>query len=170
MPIDFNRLHSIIVVECNSCFMKGYFKMNKSLNKEIRALMDTVMKDMYLLDKEIETTFGLTSARIFTLLAFNTSEIMKMKELSNSLSLTSSTMTRMIDNLVKEGLVERGHEPRDRRLVIVKLTNEGKKLTDNIKVYKEKYFKSVMENVESDGKEMASSLKILISAFERFKS
>ncbi|HDY68856.1 MAG TPA: MarR family transcriptional regulator [Candidatus Scalindua sp.] len=150
--------------------MKGYFKMNKSLNKEIRALMDTVMKDMYLLDKEIETTFGLTSARIFTLLAFNTSEIMKMKELSNSLSLTSSTMTRMIDNLVKEGLVERGHEPRDRRLVIVKLTNEGKKLTDNIKVYKEKYFKSVMENVESDGKEMASSLKILISAFERFKS
>ncbi len=144
--------------------------MNKSLNKEIRDLMDTVMKDMYLLDKEIETTFGLTSARIFTLLAFNTSEIMKMKELSNSLSLTSSTMTRMIDNLVKEGLVERGHEPRDRRLVIVKLTNEGKKLTDNIKVYKEKYFKSVMENVESDGKEMASSLKILISAFERFKS
>ncbi|MEE9260550.1 MAG: MarR family transcriptional regulator, partial [Candidatus Scalindua sediminis] len=133
--------------------------MNKSLNKEIRDLMDTVMKDMYLLDKEIETTFGLTSARIFTLLAFNTSEIMKMKELSNSLSLTSSTMTRMIDNLVKEGLVERGHEPRDRRLVIVKLTNEGKKLTDNIKVYKEKYFKSVMENVESDGKEMASSLK-----------
>jgi DNA-binding MarR family transcriptional regulator len=150
--------------------MKGYSMMNKSLNKEIRDLMDTVMKDMYLLDKEIETAFGLTSARIFTLLAFNTSEIMKMKELSNSLSLTSSTMTRMIDNLVKEGLVERGHEPRDRRLVIVKLTNEGKKLTDNIKVYKEKYFKSVMENVESDGKEMASSLKILISAFERFKS
>ena len=144
--------------------------MNKSLNKEIRDLMDTVMKDMYLLDKEIETTFGLTSARVFTLLAFNSREIMKMKELSDALSLTSSTMTRMIDNLVKEGLVERGHEPRDRRLVIVKLTNEGKKLTDNIKVYKEKYFKSVMENVESDGKEMASSLKILIGAFERFKS
>jgi DNA-binding MarR family transcriptional regulator len=132
--------------------------------------MDTVMKDMYLLDKEIETTFGLTSARVFTLLAFNSREIMKMKELSEALSLTSSTMTRMIDNLVKEGLVERGHEPRDRRLVIVKLTNEGKRLTDNIKVYKEKYFKSVMDNVESDGKEMASSLKTLIDAFERFKS
>ncbi len=143
---------------------------NKSLNKEIRDLMDTVMKDMYLLDKEIEASFGLTSARVFTLLAFNTREIMKMKELSNALSLTSSTMTRMIDNLVKEGLVERGHEPRDRRLVIVKLTNEGKILTDNIKEYKEKYFKSVMENVESDGKEMASSLKTLIDAFERFKS
>jgi DNA-binding MarR family transcriptional regulator len=143
---------------------------NNSLNKEIRDLMDTVMKDMYLLDKEIETTFGLTSARVFTLLAFNSREIMKMRELSEALSLTSSTMTRMIDNLVKEGLVERGHEPRDRRLVIVKLTNEGKRLTDNIKVYKEKYFKSVMENVESDGKEMASSLKTLIDAFERFKS
>ncbi len=142
---------------------------NNSLNKEIRDLMDTVMKDMYLLDKEIETTFGLTSARVFTLLAFNSREIMKMKELSEALSLTSSTMTRMIDNLVKEGLVERGHEPRDRRLVIVKLTNEGKRLTHSIKVYKEKYFKSVMENVESDGKEMASSLKTLIDAFERFK-
>ncbi len=54
---------------------------NNSLNKEIRDLMDTVMKDMYLLDKEIEATFGLTSARVFTLLAFNAREIMKMREL-----------------------------------------------------------------------------------------
>ncbi len=143
---------------------------NVSLNKEIRNLIDTFMKDMYLLDKEIEAIFGLTSARIFTLLAFNSRERMKMKELSDALSLRSSTMTRMIDNLVKEGLVERGHEPRDRRLVIVKLTNEGKRLTDNIKEYKEKYLKSVMENVESDGQEMASSLKTLIDAFEMFKS
>ncbi len=132
--------------------------------------MDMVLKDMYLLDKEIEMHFGLTSARIFTLLAFSERKIMKMKELSKTLSLTTSTMTRMIDNLVKEGLVERRHEPRDRRLVIVKLTNEGKKLTNNINEYKEKYFKSVMENVENDGKEMVSSLKILTDTFERFKS
>ncbi len=143
---------------------------NNLLNKEIRDLMDLVLKDMYLLDKEIETHFGLTSPRIFTLLAFSERKIMKMKELSETLSLTTSTMTRMIDNLVKDGLVERRHEPRDRRLVIVKLTNEGKKLTNNINEYKEKYFNSVMENVGSDGKEMVSSLKILTDAFERFKS
>lgn len=61
--------------------------------------MDMVLKDMYLLDKEIETHFGLSSARIFTLLAFSERKIMKMKELSETLSLTTSTMTRMIDNL-----------------------------------------------------------------------
>jgi DNA-binding MarR family transcriptional regulator len=84
-----------------------------SHNKEVRDLMDKILKDMYLLDKEIETHFGLSSDRNLTLLAFNEKEMMKMKALSNTLSLTTSTVTRMIDNLIKNVLVERGHEPHD---------------------------------------------------------
>lgn len=139
--------------------------------EEIRGLMDMVLKSMYMLDREIEASFGITSARVFTLLAFAEKEMMKMKELSETMSLTSSTMTRMIDNLVKDGLVERKHEPHDRRLVLVRLTNSGKRLTNNIKEYKERYFDSIIEHIEKDGKEeMILSLKTLLDAFERYKS
>lgn len=144
---------------------------NDFFGEEIRGLMDMVLKSMYMLDREIEASFGITSARVFTLLAFAEKEMMKMKELSETMSLTSSTMTRMIDNLVKDGLVERKHELHDRRLVLVRLTNSGKRLTNNIKEYKERYFDSIIEHIEKDGKEeMISSLKTLLDAFERYKS
>jgi MarR family transcriptional regulator, organic hydroperoxide resistance regulator len=96
---------------------------------------------------------------------------MKMNELSEALSLTTSTVTRMVDNLVRDDLIERGHDQFDRRLVIVRLTNKGKGLAKDIKGFKERYFDSIKEIVEVDGKEeMISSLKILIDAFENFKS
>ncbi len=144
--------------------MTGFF------DDEIRDLMDMVLRDMYMLDKEIEDNFGFTSSRIYTLLAFCRKEVMKMRELSEEMSLKTSTMTRMIDNLVKEGLVERMNDPNDRRLVIVSLTIEGKILANNIKEYKEKSLNSILDNIEKEGKvEMVSSLKILLEAFGKFR-
>ena len=60
--------------------------------------------------------------------------------LNETMSLTSSTMTRMLDNLTKDKLIERGEDPNDRRVVVVKLTNKGKKLTRDIEEFKDKYF------------------------------
>lgn len=65
-------------------------------------------------------------------------------ELSEAMSLTTSTSTRMIDSLVKEGFVERGQDRFDRRLVVVRLTQKGKKLTKDIRDFRDKYFESTM--------------------------
>ncbi|MFQ5713831.1 MAG: MarR family winged helix-turn-helix transcriptional regulator [Candidatus Scalinduaceae bacterium] len=143
----------------------------KSENKNISDLMNSVLKSIILLNKEIESYFGMSSARILTLLAFTEKKTMQMSELSDAMSLTTSTSTRMIDGLVKEGFVERGHDQFDRRMVVVGLTSKGKKITKDIKEFRDRYFDSIRDRVEDDGKaEMISSLKILIDAFENFKS
>jgi DNA-binding MarR family transcriptional regulator len=102
-------------------------------NCDIGELMKGVLKSVTLLNKEIESHFGMSSARILTLLAFTEKEIMQMNELSEEMSLTTSTSTRMIDSLVKEGFVERGYDKFDRRLVTVGLTVNGKKIAEDIK-------------------------------------
>jgi len=43
---------------------------------------------------------------------------------------TSGTMTNRIDRLAAKGLVVRGPDPSDRRGVLVRLTDEGRELTD----------------------------------------
>ncbi len=137
----------------------------------ISALMDDLLKSIILLNKEIESHFGMSSARILTLLAFTSKKTMLMNELSESMSLTTSTSTRMIDGLVKEGLAERGHDEFDRRLVIVGLTGKGRRLTKDIKAFRDQYFDSIKDKVRDEGKkEMVLSLKTLIDAFESFKS
>jgi len=144
---------------------------SESQNGEISELMDGVLKRIILLNKEIESYFGMSSARILTLLAFTEKKIMYMNELSKAMSLTTSTSTRMIDSLVKEGFVERGHDKSDRRLVTVGLTGKGKKVAKDIKAFRDKYFDLINAKVKDNGKkEMVSSLKTLIDAFGNFKS
>ena len=52
---------------------------------------------------------------------------LKMNELSRLLMVTGGNVTGVVDQLVKEGLVERGDEPTDRRAWRVKLTRAGDK-------------------------------------------
>ena len=145
--------------------------MNGDLrNENINSLMDGVLKSFVLLNKEIESYFGMSAARILTLLAFTEKKTMYMNELSKAMSLNTSTSTRMIDGLVKEGFVERGYDQFDRRLVIVGLTSKGKKVAKDIKTFRDKYFDLIKEKVKDNGKEeMIMSLNTLIDAFGNFK-
>ncbi len=140
-------------------------------NGDIGGLMNGVLKSVALLNKEIESYFGMSTARILTLLAFTEKKIMRMSELSGTMSLTTSTSTRMIDSLVKEGFVERGYDKYDRRLVTVGLTGNGKKIAEDIKAFRDRYFDSIKAKVKDNGEEeMIMSLKTLIDAFRNFKS
>lgn len=113
----------------------------------------------------------MSSSRILTLLAFTEKERMHMNELSKEMSLNTSTSTRMIDGLVKEGYAERGYDRFDRRLVTVGLTGKGRKVAKDIKAFRERYFDSIKAKVKDKGeKEMIASLKTLIDAFGNFKS
>ena len=144
---------------------------NELRNRNISDLMNDVLKSVTLLNKEIESHFGMSSARILTLLAFTEKETMRMSELSEAMSLTTSTSTRMIDSLVKEGFVERGYDKLDRRLVTVELTGNGRKIAKDIKAFRERYFDSIKDKVKDNGEEeMITSLNTLIDAFENFKS
>ena len=150
--------------------MKGLIMKRVFDNKEFRNLMNRLLKSISLLDKEMELNFGISSSRVLTLIALTDKKSFKMNELSESMSLTSSTMTRMIDNLIKDKLVERSGDPNDRRVVVVKLTNKGKKLTQDIEEFKDKYFDVVKERIEDNKKEeMFGLLKTLIGVFENFK-
>lgn len=144
---------------------------NETYNGEISKLMNEVLKSIILLNKEIEAHFGMSLSRILTLLTFTEKRTMRMNELSDAMSLTTSTSTRMIDNLVKEGLVERDHDKFDRRLVNVGLTGKGKKVAKDIKAFRGRYFESIKDTVKDNGTEaMIASLKNLIDAFGNFKS
>lgn len=51
-----------------------------------------------------------------------------MSDLSKSLGVTMGNMTSMVDRLIREGYVTRDHDPADRRVVKVKLTDKGREI------------------------------------------
>ena len=54
-------------------------------------------------------------------------EGLKMNELSRLLMVTGGNVTAIVDQLEKEGLVERLDEPADRRAFCIRLTRSGEK-------------------------------------------
>jgi DNA-binding MarR family transcriptional regulator len=74
----------------------------------------------------------LTSSQIKVLATFSEREFYTMTELSQILSVTLPTMTAMIDRLIQGGLVTRERDDRDRRVVQVRLTREGKATIRNL--------------------------------------
>jgi MarR family 2-MHQ and catechol resistance regulon transcriptional repressor len=77
-------------------------------------------------------TFGLTAAQFAVLECLGHLGPMTIGALSKKMLFSGGNTTCVMDNLEKEGLVERGHDANDRRVINVQLTTKGQKLFDSV--------------------------------------
>ena len=54
----------------------------------------------------------------------------RLKELAGELRLTPGTVSTGIENLVRQGLLQRSADPADRRAVVIRLTDKGSRCRD----------------------------------------
>ena len=74
-----------------------------------------------------EGGFGeLTPSQFYTLMALEHNEALPISEISDKIRRSPGNMTLVIDNLEKEGLVERQRSKQDRRVVVAALTPAGR--------------------------------------------
>lgn len=70
----------------------------------------------------------LTPAQLHVLLWLGSDGSMTMGELARRVAVTEKTITGVVDRLERDGLVARGRDPRDRRVVQVRLAARGGQL------------------------------------------
>ncbi len=88
-------------------------------------------------------------------------------QLYNSLMLTSGAMTNRVDRLEAAGLVERLHDPADRRGVLVSLTKDGLKLIDRAVTTHMEVEETMLSSFSfSDRKKFAELLRTLSQDLE----
>lgn len=76
--------------------------------------------------------YDLTQPQIFTLWQLKENGPMTMGEFSKLLSVTHGVATRMVDRLLKKGMVERRRDENDRRVVFISLTMLGTEVTTEV--------------------------------------
>ena len=91
-------------------------------NRHIQQEMSLALKDM-----------KLTGPQFFILYLLSTSEDMKSTELAEKLDVKPSAITVMIDRLLKNDLVLRQRDERDRRIVKLQLTSLGREIFEKAK-------------------------------------
>ncbi|GIP36430.1 MarR family winged helix-turn-helix transcriptional regulator [Paenibacillus sp. J2TS4] len=86
-------------------------------------------------------------------------EEMKVSEISRRLHVTSPTVTQLINALEAEGLVERNIDSVDRRVVQVRLTEKGDKVTRKAKEVFAASFRGLVDYLgEEDSEKLAELL------------
>ncbi len=70
-----------------------------------------------------------------------------MNELSDAMGLANSTTTRIVDQLVKKGLVRHKTDDADRRVVKVSLTPKGQELRRTLDKEQQDLFKQAFDKI-----------------------
>ncbi len=120
-------------------------EINKILNRDLKREM-------------IRLDLGLSHFYILTTLYRE--KVLSSGNLAKSLDVRNSTITSLVDRLVKLSLVKRRRDERDRRVVLVELTDKGKKLTEKLLTLRKERLKEIVKELpEEKVKEIYESIK-----------
>lgn len=124
--------------------------------QEIRRLREKLRQ----LEREMISPFkpdtgccGLTLAQCHTLLEVGYRKEVSLVELSASSGLDASTLSRTIHGLVTLGLVSRLADEKDRRYIVISLTEQGGRVFTEIETTFNDFFGSVLDLIPVEKRE-----------------
>src|ERR1700733_15169686 len=110
---------------------------------------------------------GTTRAQWIVLFRLREQEGLSQVDLADVLELQPISLVRLLDRLVEHGLLERRHDPRDRRANRLFLTPSGRQLVDHLDSLPDSIASDVMRDIPSAAIE--TSLETLRDIKERIK-
>ncbi len=90
---------------------------------------------------------GTTRAQWIVLFRLREQEGLSQVDLADVLELQPISLVRLLDRLVEHGLVERQHDPRDRRANRLFLTASGRQLADDLDSLRESIATDVLQDI-----------------------
>ena len=110
---------------------------------------------------------GTTRAQWIVLFRLRENEGLSQVDLADVLELQPISLVRLLDRLVEHGLVERQHDPRDRRANKLFLTTAGRQLVDDLDSLRDSIAEDVLHDVATES--IQTSLETLRDIKERIK-
>jgi len=99
--------------------------------REIIYSIRRLMQAGELYNKELNKIYNVSSAQLNCLLALYENGPLSPSQIAKQILVNSSTVTGIIDRLEQKGLVKRLRISKDRRVITIELTKNGKVLAEN---------------------------------------
>jgi len=101
-----------------------------------------------------------TVSQCHTLMELHKNDILNLNELAAKLILDKSTVSRIVESLVNNKLVDREVPKSNRRITIISLTDKGKKVCQEINRGNDKYYNSILGSIPE------KKQKVFLEVFE----
>ncbi|HTZ03376.1 MAG TPA: MarR family transcriptional regulator [Xanthobacteraceae bacterium] len=133
----------------------------RSLNREFAFSLNDVARMLRTYADQKASQFGITRAQWVVLVRLDRFEGLKQSELADMLDLQPITLTRLLDRLCDNGLIERRSDPNDRRAKRLYLTAQARPLLERLGVLGEELMTTALAGVDRDAIErMVAQLAI----------
>ena len=116
----------------------------------MQRLISQLVKEYERCDQVCLAQHGVTASQGYTLLVIPETGSMTMNELSEAMGLANSTMTRMVDNLVRKGLIYRKPDDDDRRVVRVSLAAQGLSTRRTMEKAQQELLQGALADIQED--------------------
>jgi len=134
---------------------------------EVGEMVQRLVRVFQLFERDQIKVHGFTSSQCYCLIEILKSGRLTMNALSDRVNLGTSTMTRVIDKLVRDEFIKRDRDEADRRMVLVSLTEKGMEEASKLNSSVNEYYKKIISSIPS-GKvdEVLNAVSVLLKAFD----
>lgn len=140
--------------------------MEKEVGR-LRELTQQLARSVAWLEKAEAACCGTTMAQCYVIIEIGKAGETTLQEIAEIMGLDKSTMSRTVDNLVRQGLAQREIDVHDRRYVNLCLTQPGKRLYEQVEASMNAYFTGVWNSIDSSKRpEVLASMQVLITALQ----
>ena len=139
--------------------------MNEPESQQLRELIRLLERKLGALEDGEMACCGISMAQCHALIEIGRAKRISLIDLATLLNLDNSTMSRTVNNLVNNGMVERQLDPNDRRYITIQLTQEGLEQFHGIESGMGEYFMKIYDAIPSESRaQVLESLQILLKA------
>jgi DNA-binding MarR family transcriptional regulator len=146
--------------------------VSKTDDKKLESITDNLFFSFQLFFRRVAREETTKSTRRFDPSRFVLGAVMKhgpipMSEIGKRMDISKPYMTALVDKLIREGLVERMPDMRDRRVINVAITRAGR---DTLKEFRRNARKIIMENLSSLTSDDISALYVSLKTIRSIMS
>lgn len=136
------------------------------LENTVELFIENVKK-LFFPEEWFDLDLKFSKFELFAMLLLDKNKEITMTELVEYINSPMSTATGIIDRLVKNGYVLRERSETDRRVVMIRLTENGTKLIRSLKDVIGKYLNMVIEDLTDEEKQLLTKLIFkIINSFQ----
>lgn len=136
--------------------------------EEVRETVKKLVRVFQLFERDQIKVYGFTTSQCYCMLELLNSDGLTMNELSEKMNLNTSTMTRIVDKLVRDKYIVRERYEKDRRIVVVRLTDKGREATLDLSKSLNQYYEKIINNLpEGRVNEVLEAVSLLLDAFDK---
>lgn len=141
--------------------------MDYTIHNTLSDIMNQIIQKMIVMDRAEKFCYGVTLSQAYAIGVLYQQDHLTMNELSQKLGLAISTLTRIIDVLVRDEIVYRTQSDQDRRKVLIGLTDNGKELAEKLQQCSCEFWTKVFSSIpENKRDQLEDNLNVLLHALK----